>query len=596
MALEATLDYPGYYLWAEPTYIRLDTGLSPDVAELNMSTCHIDSRSAQLIATAVASPKSRLHTLLLRHCRVGTSVLGRLFGALASSRVRVLSLDGNVLTGESCAALSSALRVTPVLETLSICDCNLVADDFAIIGTWLPSFKSLRQLSLDDNSLLNHGAMCIAENVPTAPLVRLSIARNRIWSDGTSALLGASRCLRGLDLSGNAVDLRVVAGVICESSSLSELSVSDCRVNQRDIPFFLEKVAESRLVVLAMEGFDTRTVAARWDKLRDATWADPRCFNALLMCLVRSPSLRDVRLGFLGGVELFNLIGVLADRPGAMSISLSDFGRSDTVWVLHFPLLSAESPLPTMKWAAGLRDTAAATVSHIFLNATCVGAPLSGIDLSGVDMNDRDLENFLGGFAKSPVFLEFLDLSCNPVRSVRVLQRFFQASSARRLVITGTKLTSSDFANLFETFVERGIALDRLCFSFLTDEDDETLERPFSDSLSTLVGTSGLMELEINGFITAPDLWLIIRELRNNRTLTSIVVTQRGVEGGGDHTMSIQVARKWKELVVEVQRVAPICVLQRLIHPRLVAFLAQDDEAMQMWVQIETVFSQDRTA
>jgi hypothetical protein len=130
----------------------------------------------------------------------------------------------------------------------------------------------------------------------------------------------------------------------------------------------------------------------------------------------------------------------------------------------------------------------------------------------------------------------------------------------------------------------------------LTDEDDQTLERPFSDSLSTLVRTSGLAELEMNGFVTAPDLWLIVRELPNNRTLRSIVVTQPSVERTGDHTMSILVAAKWKELVVELQRVAPICVLQRLIHPTLLTFLAQDDEAMRMWVQIEAVFSQDRSA
>jgi hypothetical protein len=438
--------------------------------------------------------------------------------------------------------------------------------------------------------------MCIADSLPTAPLARLSIARNGIWLEGTSALLEASGFLGGLDLSGNAVDLRVVAGVICESSSLSELSVSDCRVNQRDIPFFLENIAASKLRVLAMEGFDFRTVAARWGKLRDVTWGGPQCFEALLMCLVHSPSLNDVRLGFLGCSELSQLIEALANHPRAMTISLCDFGRSDTVWLLRFPVLSAESPLPTMKWTSALRDAGAATLSHIFLNATCDGARLTGIDVSGANTNDSDLESFLGRFASSPVDLESLDLSGNPVESVRVLQRFFEASSARRLVITGTKLTSSDFADLFGTLVERGIALERLCFSFLTDEDDETLERPFSDSLSTLVRTSGLAELEMNGFITAPDLWLIVRELPNNRTLGSIVVTQPGVERTADHTMSILVAAKWKELVVELQRVAPICVLQRLIHPALLTFLAQDDEAMRMWVQIETVFSQDRSA
>jgi hypothetical protein len=147
---------------------------------------------------------------------------------------------------------------------------------------------------------------------------------------------------------------------------------------------------------------------------------------------------------------------------------------------------------------------------------------------------------------------------------------------------------------LFEILVNREITLERLCFSFLTDEVNETLERPFSDSLSKLVRTSGLMELEINGFVTAPELRRIMRELPNNRTLKSIVVTQEGVERGGHRTMSVQVARKWREFVVEVQRVAPVCVLQRLIHPTLVTFLAQDDEAMRMWVGIETVFNEDR--
>jgi uncharacterized protein YjbI with pentapeptide repeats len=482
-----------------------------------------------------------------------------------------------------------------VLERLSICDCNLAADAFGIIGVRLASFMSLRQLSLDDNFLLNRGAMCIADNLPAAPLIRLSIARNRIWLAGTSALLQAGRSLRGLDLSGNAVDLRVVAEIICESSRLSELSVSDCRVNQQDIPFFLEKVAASKLRVLGMEGFDFRSVGAPWNKLRDVTWDDPQCFEALLSCLVHSQSLRDVRLGFLGSVELFELTKTLVNQPGQMTISLSDFGRSDTNWVLRFPVLSVESPLPTMKWTSGLREPGATAVRHLLLNASCDGARLSGLDLSGANISDEDLIIFLKAFARLPVRLQLLDLSGNPLRSVCALQRFFQASSARHIVITGTRLTSNDFEDLFETLMKRGIALERLCFSFLTDAVDETSERPFSEPLSTLLRTSGLMELEMSGFVTAPDLWVITGQLVSNRTLRSIVVTQQGVERGRDNKMSIQVARKWRELVVQVRYIADSCVLQRLIHPTLIAFLAQDDEAMKMWVEIEKVFSQNRT-
>jgi hypothetical protein len=120
MAIEARLGYSGYYLWAEPTYMRLQADLPSDVTWLDMSTCHIDSRSARLIAAVVTAPNSRLHTLLLDHCRLGTSTLGCLFEALGSSRVRVLSLDGNVLTGDGCAALTFGLKTTTVLETLSI--------------------------------------------------------------------------------------------------------------------------------------------------------------------------------------------------------------------------------------------------------------------------------------------------------------------------------------------------------------------------------------------------------------------------------------------------------------------------------------------
>jgi hypothetical protein len=154
---EMEVSSSGQFLWSVATYSFLESNFLTEVSLLNLSTCHVNQTSVELIVDIIKNLDSQLHTLILDKCRLCIPSTILIFQAFPLSSVRNFSADGNLLTGDACHAFAKCLEQNPRLEFVSLRRCDLPADGCLPIAASLPSCTNLRFLWLDHNSVFDRG-------------------------------------------------------------------------------------------------------------------------------------------------------------------------------------------------------------------------------------------------------------------------------------------------------------------------------------------------------------------------------------------------------------------------------------------------------
>jgi Ran GTPase-activating protein (RanGAP) involved in mRNA processing and transport len=533
MSTETAIDLSGRWLWSVPTFGHIQASLTYNVTVLNLSTCHVSHGCALLISDHLQNDHSRLLTLNLNYCRVSVSSSIEIFQAIPGSRLTSLSLDGNCLTQEACAAFSSVLDSDPALEAVSLRSCQIWPSSCGLIAAHLSRASRLRVLWLDDNSILDGGAEAIAGNLAASFLSGLSVRGGQVWRTGTTVLLRAvlaSKRLTALDRCGNTVDLQLLGAVLKQTPALTCIAISNCRVEESKFLTFLMELPQCGLTGLILEGLNFEELPISSPKPADTLWTNQAYFDALLRAIDTSPTLEDVRIGFWDLQQIFRVADVYGRGwiPRKVEVVLSDFGRSGCSWVLTMPGPTLISPSPVFDWKTSICPAEAERIGQLFTLAKFDENPLATVRISRVFLTDHVARLILLGFDTSMVLSE-LDLSSNPFGddTVDAFTTFLARLYVQGLNLTDTNLTPAGLLDIFRTMEEQ--AFDhipmRIEFSIEVTEENELAAVALSQELGMLLRRNpAITELVIHGLVPVTEMTMLVHGLMSNSVLTILKI------------------------------------------------------------------------
>jgi hypothetical protein len=596
----------GAFLWGNPTADFLQNDLTPDTTSLNLSTCHVNEASGQLITSVLQHPDSKLARLVLNQCRMTVATSISIFQAIPGSRLAYLSMDGNVLTADACRAFGKTLTDDPPLEYASLKRCEMPSDGAGFIAEALPRTTHLRFLFLDSNCIFDRGLDRLSRKIDQSSLVGLSIQDNQIWEQGTSALLNAitseSCRLCALDLSYNMVNLALLSACLKKTPRITQLAISGCKVHEGQFLHpFLEDLGKTELAMLIVEGLNFKELPISWPKVSDTIWANRQYFELLGRALRASQRLCDLRFGFLD-LDQLNSLAALGRE---MTITISDFGRTGATWVAHFPDFSVEAPTTTLQWATRIGPNGAPHFGALFRSGSCDGRPLDSINIQGISVTDSILQHLLESFGGAPVNLRLFDLSNNEFgdMSVETLTPLFETSTVDELLLARTKMTEFGFQRFFRFFArDHPDRFPRVIrFSFGTQDTQEAATHQFFNDLGSLVSENcPLEELTVAGSVTAVDLTVLIGGLAKNSNLRKIVIQSEVPEKYKvpDPPIDAAVLGVFSHFVrilhAALTEPNALCRLDTFVYPVLTAVFLVGDEMQRMWVEIEAQLKSNR--
>jgi Ran GTPase-activating protein (RanGAP) involved in mRNA processing and transport len=607
MTGETEIDLSGEYFWSRPTFTFLEANLTCNISVLNLSTCHIGSEGAALLADHLKNPSSLLQTLILNQSRVAVSSSILIFRSIPDSHLTELSLDGNYLNEDACTEFANILDRDPPLELVSFRKCDISSTSCSTIAAHLPNATHLNTLWLDNNSIFDKGADSLAANLVNSALTSLSIRGGQVWATGTTALLKAilaSGKFTMIDLSDNIVELPLLSICLKESPSLTGVAISRCKVPESQVLPFLEELPQYGLTDFLLEGFNFAILPISWPRLPDTLWANGIYFDALMRGIIESSMLVDVRCGFWNLEQIHTLMDIFEQGRinRTMTVSLSDFGRSDCQWVIEFPELALVGPVSIFEWKTSISHEGAVFFGEFFKRATFQGDPLESIRISEASVTDEILNLVLSSFHE-PVNLLQLDLSHNLFgdEAVNGITIFLMNSSVKTLNLMDTKLTAAGLQRLFSflgesAFLRIPVSIE---FSLISGQHHDSSTPALFRELGTLLGRNpAVEEIVIHGSVPPEALTALVSGLIFNSHLTvlKIVAPSEDVHpttGNAQHELATATAEFVRVLHQVLTAEESQCVLASLGFNPLGSGLGFQDEVIELWGQIENILEEN---
>lgn len=192
----------------------------PDLRSLQIK--NVDTVRFRKIGSATCSVSKKLYTtpklqhLSLKNVNLHYDEVSDLANALqALPELRLLEINGEVVSLHNSFPLSNSLLFLPLLEELTLCGCVNTKYSSAIfardVGADLSGVPCLTYLNVSSNCMDDKGMKLLSRNLVHTPLLKsLDISNNDVSSRGIqslfSSLLKNVRNLKLLDASNNPVD------------------------------------------------------------------------------------------------------------------------------------------------------------------------------------------------------------------------------------------------------------------------------------------------------------------------------------------------------------------------------------------------------
>ena len=603
---DTIIDASDKFMWNAVTFSFIQENVVKGITYLDLSTNHVSFESAIFLAKFISEKDSTLRGLCLVSTHLTTRAAKVIFEAVGSSKLIEFFADNNILVQESCETLGEALKMGPPLEILSLCGCNISSEGGIAIASSLPHLKHLEHLRLESNNLFDFGAQEIAKTMQDSTYTHLSLADNEIWMDGTKSLLteiGRTQRIVSLDISYNIVDLDLLSRVLTEVPMLEELCISGCKVKEDSIANFLGRLPQSHLKILIADGFDFNILPVSWPKIQDKTFSQQVYFEMLMRAIIESETLSDIRVGFieLDSVMKINTLLQDANIEREIHFSIHDFGRTGNCWVCHYPDFSIESPCDTLKWQSEvLNDEGPRQIGNIYNVSLFNGEKLKNIDVSNCSLTDRTCIDMLQSL--NDVELNYFDLGTNkfgdPIvdHLIDMLKRCY----VRDLRLEKTLLTDDGLAKLMK-FLAKDISRcpRELSFTVISEDKDQlSKHQTFIELANVLSKTDCIESLCLDGVITAPDIQIIVEEMKGNPNVrelnfdTDLISEYSSPDPPIDENVTAAFSEMSKSLHAFVTE--GDCALKDFKFPLYTEiFIYCDPQMMEQWHQIEAVIEEN---
>jgi len=580
----------GEFMWKKVTHSFLDSNLTDEIEELDLTSNHVDMDSADVLVERLTNSSNSLEILNLTQCRMNIKVSMRLIEKLAETKVSQLILDRNLLSQECCESLSQTLMKPNRIEFLSLCGCDILADGAVALSKCLPSASKLQHLHLSNNSIFDKGALALSTTLEMSNLITLAVDDNQIWLDGTKSLLSSikkSKKLCGLNISYNCIDLDQLSEVLVDTPSLTHIGISGCKVSEHKLPAFLRNLERTRLSTLTINGLDFKELPIVWAKKCDNIWDKPQFFDLFSHSLFNSTTLNDVRTGYLEIEQIFEL---KSRKP--LALSLCDFGHTEDCWVVEIPSFNVLSPCDTFKWNSKISYNGSKCLARLIKQSSYDKKQITKIDLCGCGINDMFLSEILNELQNNQI--NRLSLSSNEIsdESIDIISVFL--SPQLSLDLKGTKITENGFLKLMQIIVSSNGALAPQSIEISFDSEfSETSISPLFQEIGGLLSLNpSTGSIYIKSYISPLSASEIFYSLKHNDNIRKLIFDSPIPEKYQGTKPDISQALPHYRSMIDVLHKSLAdpssrCILSELKYPLFTEVFLFDDKIIEYWGDIE---------
>ena len=223
------------------SFVNIPPHILQNMRELDLDVTKLDGSACDLLAKVVPS-MTRLEVLWLSSNPIRSGGAVEVIKALCGSGVKRLWLDRTGIGVPDCEALCELLKSSHSLQYLRIDQNNLSSERVASIITGLSHNSSLTALNISYShfSMANVDSLAsVLKDHSKCTLTELDLQDCHISSEGTVELATAlhkNTTLKHLNLSGNPIGehvegVTVVAKMLVENKTLTELNLKDCHIS-----------------------------------------------------------------------------------------------------------------------------------------------------------------------------------------------------------------------------------------------------------------------------------------------------------------------------------------------------------------------------
>ena len=225
---------------------------------LDLNGNKVTGEAAEDLASVIKN-NSNLEQLGLANNDLKTSSFLVLQALKEISKLKVLNLNGNNITGEAAEDLASVIKNNSNLEQLYLANNNLRTSSILILQAMKENCK-LKTLNLNDNNMTGEAAEDLASVIKNnSNLERLHLANNNLRKSSILILqaLKENSNLQLLDLNGNKVTGEAaenLASVIKNNSNLEQLGLANNDLRTSSILILQAMKENSKLKALNLNG------------------------------------------------------------------------------------------------------------------------------------------------------------------------------------------------------------------------------------------------------------------------------------------------------------------------------------------------------
>lgn len=600
------VDASGMQMWNAMTLSFVKEKLTDKVTYLDLSTNHVSLECAEYLSKYIGRKDSSLIGLSLINCHLTVRASKVIFEAIGNSNLIEFYVDGNILPQEACEILAKSLQKNPPLEVLSLNGCNIASEGGVAIAQSLPSLTHLIHFRIESNNLFDPGACAIAKSIRNSTFQYLSVADNEIWLEGTNAIINEIACVprvKSLDISYNTVDLEVVTAYIAKNQQFEELAISGCKIRIHQLPPFLDKIVNSNLKILIMDGFDQNILPVSWPKIHDKIFTQPDYFEQLCNIIQISQSLVDVRIGYLDPGQIMSMASAFSTLDRDVTLSIQDFGRTGNCWVAKFPNFELLSPTDMLKWNEAVTSPEAArNFGPLFAATKYKNFTLKSMDISAVSLNDQCASKMLMGMRN--LNIDILDLSSNNFGDDIVEQLIQMCSSCkvRDMRLEKTRLSEIGLTNFLSFFadVKPECCPKELSFSVVSeDKNPFSVHGVFQILSQVLIQGVEIESLCLDGAITPRDVKIFVDELMRKPVIHELSIETDMTQdySSPDPPIDQEILLQFKDACKSIHKLickTEGCKMRDFKYPLLTEiFIYHDHEMMEMWQEIDAKVEQN---